>query len=150
MLKTVFGSVFLLIDGQEVDYTATELPTENKRFSVDGRYAISVDIPRKEVEDVIIECGIEPDHLLKLDYAAETGEDLALNSFFYQDIKLSIGTTGDIPYVEYAYLPLSLKVIIHQEAMVRKLRFFVAWIKMNDPEKEYNYTWFAADPTLND
>ena len=41
-----------------------------------------------------------------------------------------------------------LRIKISEEALVNQLNIFVAWITMDNIEQQENYTWFAADPTL--
>lgn len=75
----------------------------------------------------------------------ETGENLALISFYWEKNKLSIGTTGDIAGVKYSYLDNAINLSMQQNPV--QIIFYVAWMEMVNPEKEDIYTWFAADPS---
>lgn len=77
----------------------------------------------------------------------EPGEDLALLSFMIDNMKLSIGVQGDIPGILYDYLNDRLRIRLTKYASIMKLDINIAWITMDNIEKEKIYTWFAADPT---
>jgi hypothetical protein len=51
--------------------------------------------------------------------------------------------------VFYEYLSNRLRIRITKDALVMKLDLYIAWIIMDNLEKEEIYTWFAADPTLS-
>lgn len=124
-----------------------KLPNEGKNFRVDGRYKIIVNEIKNDKENVI-ECKIDGKHELPIKSFSESGENLTLISFEYNNTKLSIGTIGDIPDIEQEYLKDGIRIRSKKTAPVNKFVFFVAWIEMNDKEKEEIFTWFAADPTL--
>lgn len=87
-IKTELGNIIITINGQLLDYTSIKLANKGKNFTVDGRYQIMVD-------NILV---------------SESGEDLALISFLYNNIKLSIGVEGDIPGVNYEYMNDRLRV----------------------------------------
>lgn len=150
MLKTPVGIIDILINGKSNYYTFMELGKIERNFSVNGRYKVIVDIPSDDVKDVIVECklidfmGDNPKGCI------ESGEQLALISFYRDNIKLSIGVEDEISNVNCGYIDYGLKVIISQKAHLQQISFGVAWILMKDKEMEDIYTWFAADPTLWD
>lgn len=148
MLKTELGNIIITINGQILDYEPIKLDNKGKNFTVDGRYQIVVDnILVSEIE-TIIDCIIDSNKVVSLCGYSESGEDLALISFLYNNIKLSIGVEGDISGVYYEYMNDRLRVKVSKSAALNKLNFFIAWITMNNKEQEEIYTWFAADPTL--
>lgn len=62
-------------------------------------------------------------------------------------MKLSIGVQGDIPGVFNDYLDDRLRIRVTENASISRIDIFIAWITMDNIEKEEIYTWFAADPT---
>jgi len=147
MLKTSLGTIEILINGQKRAYKSTKLKNKGKQFSVDGRYKLTVDIPL-DCDDIVVECVLA-------DYAdndsrngRDSGERLALTSFYHENTKLSIGAEDEIPYTYCDYADCGLRIKISKQAGLRRLIFGIAWIKMQDIAKEDIYTWFAADPTL--
>lgn len=149
MLKTELGNIIITINGQILDYTSIRLANKGKNYTVDGRYQVMVDnILVSESEETIIDCILDDNKALALNGYSESGEDLALISFLYNNIKLSIGVEGDIPGVNYEYMDDRLRVKVTKSASLNSLTFFIAWLTMHNAEQEEIYTWFAADPTL--
>jgi hypothetical protein len=99
--------------------------------------------------ETVIDLIIEANNGFIMDSGPEAGEQLALISFIYKNMKLSIGVEGDIPGVLYEYLYDRIRVRLTKYASIKKITFYVAWLVMNDIEREEIYTWFAADPTLS-
>jgi len=147
MIKTNIGNVDILINGQSFNYIPIKLPNVGKQYKVDGRYKVVVDkIAAKDETE--IECILQNQNTLPLKVNIEPGEDLALLSFMINNMKLSIGVQGDITGVLYDYLNDRLRIRLTKYALITKLDINIAWITMDDIEKEKIYTWFAADPTL--
>lgn len=148
MIKANIGDLIIMINGQYFDYCAYEMPTMGKQFKVDGRYRILIDnIPLNE--ETVMDCILQSQHREHLIVLSEPGEDLALISFMFKNMKLSIGVEGDIPGVKYDYLNDRLRIRVSEYASISKLDVFIAWLTMNNIEKEEIYTWFAADPTID-
>jgi len=148
MLKTPIGTLDILLNGERSDYIFTKLNTCERNFSVEGRYKVIVNIPISRSQDIAIECKL-------IDFVGdnakgniESGEKLALISFYHDNIKLSVGTEDEIKGVSSSYIDYGLKVIISKTAIIQHIAFGLAWIDMKDREIEDIYTWFAADPTL--
>jgi hypothetical protein len=146
MLRTVFGNIIVTINGVVMDYAAIKLPNEGKIFRVDGRFKIIVNEINACEEENIVECKIDGKHELPIKSFSESGENLTLISFEYNNTKLSIGTLGDIPGIDQEYMEDGIRIRSKKNAPINKCEFFVAWIEMHDKEKEEIYTWFAADP----
>jgi hypothetical protein len=83
-----------------------------------------------------------------VEYGSESGERLELQSYWSDNIKLSIGTEGEIPGVQYEYLKNCLRIRIEQSVPIMTIKYYVAWLTMSNKEVEDIYTWFGADPTL--
>lgn len=148
MMKTPLGSIFFLIDGQIVGYRKKKLPLAGRGFVVEGRYEIVLSTATSEKKEIVLECALENKNNSFLRSGSETGENLALLSFYSEDIKLSIGTRGDIPGVVYEYQKNGMIMTIPKSLKMYEIVFYIAWTTINDCEKEGIYTWLAADPTL--
>ena len=148
MIKTNIGNVNILINGHNLDCSMYELSNKGNLFNVDRRFRIEVDnIPDKE--ETVIDCILENQKSEPINVYAESGEDLALISFMINNMKLSIGVQGDIPGVIYDYLDDRLRIKVTEKASISRFDIFIAWITMDNIEKEEVYTWFAADPHWN-
>ncbi len=148
MLKTPIGIIDVLINGKSNYYKSIELINSVKNFSVDGRYKVIVDIPINKVHDLVIECKLFEFTGDNAKGYIESGERLALISFYRDNIKLSIGVEDETNNVKCSYIDYGLKVILSKEAHLQQIIFGIAWVSMRDKEVEDIYTWFAADPTL--
>ncbi len=147
MIKTNIGNIGILMNGQNLDNSLFELPNKENQFKVDGRFRIRVDnIPDKEKS--VIDCILQNQNSEHINVYAEPGEELALISFLINNMKLSIGVQGDMHGVFYDYLNDRLRIRITENASISRLDIFIAWITMDNIEKEEIYTWIAADPTL--
>jgi len=142
------GDIHIVVNRKKYDYTFIELSNKEKIFKVDKRFKILVRNFLIDDEEVIIECILKTKNNRILNGGSETGENLALISFAYDNVKLSIGTIGDVPGVYYEYLKDRICIRLTKDAGLKEVVFYVAWITMQDILKEEIYTWFAADPTL--
>lgn len=146
-LKTILGEVKLFVNHREVSYNVIELSRATKMFHVQGRYKINYQfdaIPNDSIVDVKCLILFEPN--MNVEWGAETEEYLALNSFFYRNIKLCIGTLGDNPDIEYIYLNNGLE--LRCKPILVEINFYITWLELMDADKEYNYPNFAADPSV--
>lgn len=148
MLKTELGNIIITVNGQISDYTPIKLVNKGRNFTVDGRYQVIVDNILVFELETVIDCILNDNKSLDLNGYSESGEGLALISFLYNNIKLSIGVEGDIAGVYYEYMIDRLRVKVTKSASLNSLTFFIAWLNMHNTEQEEIYTWFAADPTL--
>lgn len=147
MIRTNLGNVNILVNGQNFNYCSFELPNKGKQYEVDGRFKIVIE-NILDKEDTVIDCILQNQRDVPFNVYAEPGEDLELISFMVNNMKLSIGVQGNIPGVYYDYLNDRLRIRITKNATIPRLDMYIAWITMDDIEKEEIYTWFAADPTL--
>lgn len=144
VMYTELGEIKIFINGKEVPYKTIELINYSQYFSVRNRFKLSCDVPKQIVGDINIECIIEIKKDIKVTSYSETGENLALISFYWDKNKLSLGTRGDIEGVKYSYLDNAIKLTMQRNP--RQVMFYVAWLELVDSEEEDIYTWFAADP----
>lgn len=144
---TDLGEIKILINEKEVRYDCIELSNHNKHFQVKKRYKLICDIPASLKEDIRVQCLIILNEKVKAISGPETGENLALISFYWNNSKLSIGTKGDIVGVQYNYFEDAMELKMREN--LKQVVFYVAWIDMVNKEKEEIYTWFAADPAYD-
>ena len=143
-MLTELGEIKILVNGKEITYKSIELINHSQYFSVKNRFKIICDISKQTVENIKIECVLEIKKAMKVTSSSETGENLALISFYWEKNKLSIGTQGDILGVKYGYSDNAISLTMQKNP--GQVIFYVAWLEMMEPEKEDIYTWFAADP----
>ena len=145
MLKTPLGIITTLINGAQTNYRIEKLRTTEKRFSVDARYKLTVDIP-PTITGNVVECKLVCAHGLDIRGHVESGEDLAMLSFYRDKIKLSIGAE-DSQNILCEYLDYGIKATFNSPAPAN-IDFGVAWVLMKNKDTEDIYTWLAADPAL--
>lgn len=143
-MKTNIGNIVVRINNEEVNIESLELPPKGRNFHVDGRYKLVCTLPEKIDTPHYIECFLENDGNMKFNSCIETGENLALISFYKENYKLSLGTQGDVEGLIYNYLDNGIQIV--DNIGLKKVSFFVAWVEMLDEEREDIFTWFAADP----
>lgn len=143
-MVTDFGNIIIKVNDLEIPTNIVQLPLKDKNFSVDGRVKLICKWPKNSISIQNIECLLDDEKASEFKNCVETGEDLALISFYKDSLKLSIGTKGDIFGLTYNYLQNGIQ--IKDTTGLTEIVFYIAWIKMNDQEKEEIYTWFAADP----
>jgi len=151
MLETLFGEIKILINGSKIDYQSIELDNEEKNFKVDKRYKIVVNIRdflKNKSNEIIVESILLKNAIDNVERCVESGERLAMLSFYSGNKKVSIGVEDELPGILCTYGENGVKVFISSEAQIEQITFGIAWITMNDFETQDLYTWFAADPTL--
>lgn len=141
------GNILVMVNEKEVNFSVKKLPIISESFSVNERYKITFNIEHFVYNEVNIKCVFQPKEENDLLSCIESGENLALISFYLGDTKLSIGTEGDIPQIHYRYLDNGLE--LKTNLKIPEIVFYVAWVKMKDKEIEDIYTWFAADPSFD-
>jgi len=143
MIETPIGRIEILIDGKILDYSKVELVNRHKSFTVDKRYQISVnDMMESTIDCTLIGRKTEDRAII------ESGEDLALISFYEDNLKLSIGAEGDVDGIKYTYLENGIRMEVNKECMKNQLLINVAWLEMTNMEQQDIYCWFAADPSI--
>ena len=143
-MYTELGEIKVIVNGKEVPYNSVELINHNQYFSVERRFKLICDVSKQTLGDINIKCKIEIKKDIKVTSCSETGENLALISFYWGKNKLSIGTKGDVAGVKYSYWDDS--VVLEMQENPGQIIFYVAWLEMIEPDREDIYTWFAADP----
>jgi hypothetical protein len=146
-MKTELGEIIILINERSVNFNAMELPEMDKSFSVNARYRLDYQIPKIFLnKNIEIKCMLKNEHNNILERNIESGENLALISFYSSNIKLSIGTRGNREGVKYKYLENGIQISGYQFI---ESPFYVAWLYMEDRDSQEVYTWFAADPSFD-
>ena len=146
-MKTELGEIIILINEMSIDFSAIELPKMDRSFSVNGRYRLDYQIPKQFLnKNIEIRCLLKNEQSNILERNIESGENLALISFYSQNVKLSIGTRGDRKGVKYKYLENGIQISGYQ---LFESPFYIAWIYMEDRNSQEIYTWFAADPSFD-
>lgn len=144
-MDTPLGVIVLKVNHKIINYNTTELKNTTLQFSVDKRYRLSSKVSLKRGD--LLECSIVPKNRIVFEKCIETGENLSLISFYWQDIKLSIGTQGDLDDRVYEYSENGIKICFKDSAS--EIIFYIAWKEMKNKEKEDIYTWFAADSAFD-
>lgn len=144
---TDLGEIKIFINEIEVSYDCIELINYSRFFSVKKRFKLVCEIPKSLIGNIDIKCTIKIKEDIQVESGPETGEDLALISFYWENNKLSIGTQGDIQGIKYNYLKNGMELIMEENP--EYIIFYVAWLDMKNVEKEDIYTWFAADPSYD-
>lgn len=147
-LVTPLGEILILIDNIEIDYEYIKVAPEKLCSQVDGRYKIKINfIPDKNNHQ--ISCIIKNHKRTKMD-SVESGEFLALQSFFKDKTKLSIGTIDDEYNEDYSnsYLYNGVAYDVLPTTQAKEYIFMVCWINNCDSEEKDLQTWFGADPTF--
>ncbi|MBR5948325.1 MAG: hypothetical protein IKZ82_06710 [Clostridia bacterium] len=164
-LKTPFGEIQILIDGETTPYFVQEgRPLDVLCPHVLGRYQITVQFVPDGKEHSIA-CIFEP--ICSYERTPESGERLECQSF-YNDrrFKMSIGLECEAGYIdgvraseEYDYdadyLEDGMVFLIDSNTKTEYYTFGIAWIGdvgRDDPIEDDNNrdieTWYGADPTL--
>lgn len=146
MLFTDLGEIKVTINDIIQPIKAVKLDNFEKRYRVDGRYKVVVDIP-EIIETLSIKCMLISHVPANITKVVESGEHLALLSFYQEKKKLSIGVEDEQFGIQCTYLENGINVVANNHANIQTLVFYVAWLTMQDEEKEDIFTWFAADPT---
>ena len=146
MIKTPFGSIRIILNELEEKKLVVHPLSRNKpNFIVDERYQVYLeDLENGNVIDCIL--NIESD--LNITSVIESGEELALISFYKDNIKLSVGVVGDRKGIKYEYLENGIRMTVFEEQPNSFMPMNIAWLRMDNPEVEDVYCWLAADPTI--
>lgn len=147
-----WGTVIVLVNGDPTPFEVRNLPCCTKRFRVNGRVRLSCSIPEIVNEKgTSIKCQIRFHDGIYAPPCEETGEELALVSYYWDNYKLSIGTLGDRKDTRYNYTNDGLEMITTSSPS--HVAFYIAWIEWNGDKQERErqdiFPWFAADPACD-
>ena len=144
MLITPLGTIIVKVDGYTIDYNSIRLPCKRDSFNVDARYKINL---TKSYMNKHVQCILVKNEYLQLSSCIESGEDLALISFYKKNIKLSIGVEYNYIKDSCRYLDNGIEIVSNDDTR-KDVIFGVAWKDVLNKEVEDIFTWLAADPTL--
>lgn len=176
MLETPFGKLKVDVYCEKEERLEEKLAINiniekvEPHFNVSDRYRLDVFIAgiQSISHEVFVTCTFEPTIKITKAYA-ESEEDFEMNCWLHHKLKMSIGIEdgerlaerarcGDevkqrfAPYCEREktpyYLQNGMGISLPNVKKDEKIRliFGVAWLEMEDVEKEEVCTWFAADP----
>ena len=151
MIETILGEIEITINDKKVDYRYSRLSNKEKNFEVDGRYKIIIDLEQisgNEDKDNVVAAKLIKTSDNNIKECVESGERLAMLSFYSDNKKVSIGAEDERPGVLCTYDNSSVKVLISPKATIFQVTFGIAWITWRECERQEIYTWFAADPTM--
>ena len=154
-LETPLGTLQAEVDGKPVYYAVRQIPLDHSCSHLEGRYAVTVRrIPDGQPHTVALR--IRKDRPFA--HTEENGgENLELQSFFRDGVKLSVGVEGDscvengVRCGAYDYdtaaVEDGMSIRTLPQTRTRIFCFGVAWLHPEDAAQEIE-TWFGADPTL--
>ena len=142
MIKTPLGQIEVKKNGTIIPYKPFPLTQKSKYFSVEGRYGFILESlpPKTKLSVTVATPEVEK---IKMDI--EPGEQLSVISLETNSVKVSIGTTGEIPGMDYQYLENGLSLCA--DTFFEKLLIVVAWKYLVSAEDGIN-TWFAVHHEL--
>ncbi len=141
-MENLINTISIKVDGKVIKFDLQPLPCETTCFKVDFRGKIVVPIVDKECKHKLEFMLLK---LKELDSNAspETDENLFAVSFFADNYKICIGTTGDVTSLNYKYNNYS--VIVEGLFPFEEYLIFISYIKNVDSKNEL-YPWLAIDP----
>lgn len=147
-----WGTASLFVNGKPAQCTIKNLPCRTEQFCVKGRVCLSCSIPKSvHSEETSIKCRVRFHGASDVEPCAETGEDLALVSYYLHNYKISVGTLGDQKDTRYLYTSDGLEIIT--KCTISRVEFYIAWLEMSEnkveKERQEIYTWLAADPSYH-
>lgn len=111
MLITDLGEIIVTVDGVTQQLQPLKLKNVEKRYAVDGRYKIIVNLGEASA-NVSIACTLVNQPFIDLTRVIESGERLALISFYHQKTKLSIGVEEGRPKTVCEYLDNGINILL--------------------------------------
>ena len=107
-----WGTAILFVNGRPAQCTVKALPCHTEQFCVKGRVCLSCSIPKSvHSEETSIKCRVLFHDASDVEPCTETGEDLALVSYYFHNYKISVGTLGDQKDTRYVYTSDGLEII---------------------------------------
>lgn len=146
MIITPLGKSEIFINEVEKAFEVKQLARSGKNFIVDERKQVWL----KDLgEGMVIECVLDVENKIKPRTIIESGEDLALISFYSDNTKLSVGVMGDRKGIKYEYLENGIRIKVLENQVDNSMLVNIAWLHMTNPSEEDIYCWFAADPIIS-
>lgn len=147
-----WGTAVVLVNGSSTQFAVKNLPRCTEQFCVKGRVSLSCSIPKSvNSKETSIKCRVLFHDALDVQPCEETGEELALVSYYFHNYKLSVGTLGDQKNTRYVYTSDGLEIITNSN--ISRVEFYIAWLEMSEnkveKERQEVYTWLAADPSYH-
>lgn len=147
-----WGTASLFVNGRPEQCTVKNLPCRTEQFCVKGRVCLSCRIPKSvHSEETSIKCRVLFHDASDVEPCEETGEELALVSYYLHNYKISVGTLGDQKDTRYLYTSDGLEIIT--KCTINRVEFYIAWVEMSEnkveKERQEIYTWLAADPSYH-
>lgn len=145
---TPFGQIEIRIDDVPIPYVAVDW-SDPRWPDLDGWFFITIpfepDGAPHTIACIIRACAQEVKSCI------ESGENLELQSFFKESVKLSIGTEGECvtDFYDYdvEYLKNGMVYRILPRTKTSRFVFGIAWMNKYNNDNQYQ-TWIAADPTM--
>ena len=147
-----WGTAILFVNGRPAQCTVKALPCHTEQFCVKGRVCLSCGIPKNvNSKETSIKCRVLFHGASEVESCAETGEELALVSYYLHNYKISVGKLGDQKDTRYLYTSDSLEIIT--KCTISRVEFYIAWLEMSEnkveKERQEIYTWLAAAPSYH-
>ena len=102
-----WGTAILFVNGRPAQCTVKALPCHTEQFCVKGRVCLSCSIPKSvHSEETSIKCRVLFHDASDVEPCTETGEDLALVSYYFHNYKISVGTLGDQKDIRKAFFDI--------------------------------------------
>ena len=146
MIITPLGKIKIFVNEIEKTFEVKQLARSRKNFIVDERKQMCLE---NLGEDMVIECVLDVENKIKPTTIIESGENLALISFYSGNIKLCVGVIGDRKGIKYEYLENGIRIKVLENHVDNFMLVNIAWLHMSNPSEEDIYCWFAADPTIS-
>jgi len=151
LLNTPLGEIAIRLNERKIPFNVAKL--ENTYlgqhgapvFKVEGRYKVSVNITDVKTP-LSLTCQVNLESTFQKS-GIDSGERLALKTWENGTMMFSIGIEDEIDGINIEYLERGIEVCIGEKAKVEEIVFGIAWKHVEDYEKEYHHTWYAADPT---
>lgn len=133
MLMTPIGPIIILINDIEISYSFQPLSNLSPYFpDVSGRFSILV----SSKEQATVRCVLQNNTIVG---QSETGENLEAISFYYDDVKLSIGVTADFMQQEGQIVTNGIEL-----TTTSPITFVVSWIQPVTEDNDLQ-TFFSVD-----
>lgn len=158
MITTPLGTIEIYLDDRKMEYREISVAVDPLCPNLDGRFKIEITFMPDGLEHTI-SCIVNSNGTI-IDNDIESGERLECQSFFGNNVKLSIGAEGEDGYYgpcemsdylydyDCTYLSNGLSYDIFNFTKTNKFVFGIAWINDPSTEKRDVQTWYGADPSI--